>query len=545
MCECLCGRSNNLPHFLFSTAQPVEPLIFFGVFGRVGAVLKKGEKIMKIKKFSEKDIFLFKQFKGGSPEEKRKARDELVTKHKGLVYKISNQVYQKSRFLLEPVIDRDDLVQEGMLGLMQALKTYDYIKGVKFSTYAFYLIRSFIFRGFQKASLIRIPARLQKEFREINRITKSLRARLGREPSKKEIVKASGITLEDFEAIIQRIQISQNILSLETPIDSDGDAKVSLHGAISLGKETPEEDFAKKEILLGLQKKIRAIFRIGILNARERRYLERFFGLEGRDPENLSVIGRRESLSRERIRQIVGKAIDKLRSPEIIKIIRSEISLQEPELAFEKSEPRFLTILNLLQNTNGSYTEIGEILDTQKEKVERVARKEGIDGVSRMRRRRQERMEQNKERVLEGILNNPQMTYKEIGELLKLHKMTVTKIAWTKNIKRGSGKRSYPKKLTTRDKKILATAQQNPNLTHEEIGQLFNLSKSQVIRVLHRQGFCRSKALKVRNQKILNVIRKRPELSYRRIGKMFNFSHTTIKNIALQEGIARKAKTKK
>lgn len=203
--------------------------------------------------------------------------------------------------------------------------------------------------------------------------------------------------------------------------------------------------------------------------------------------------------------------------------------------------------MSLLQSTNASYTEIGEALDIQKQKVEKVARRVKIDGVSRMQRRREERKKQLRERVLKEILNNPQMTYTEIGELLELHKMTVTKIAWDKSIKRGRGKHSYPEKLVIRDKKILAIAQGNLNLTHKEIGRLFNLSSTTIHRILHtRQGFSRLSALKAgRDQKILSVLRSKPKLSYRKVGKMFGLSHAGIRYIALQAGIVRKKIHKK
>lgn len=200
-------------------------------------------------------------------------------------------------------IDRDDLVQEGMLGLMQSLKTYDYSRGA-FTPYATWSIRNHIFRALkQRASFVAISVNVQEEFQKINRMINLLRTRLNREPTKEEIAEANRISVERLEKVIQRVKISREIISLDEIAGPDRDSEMSLHEIVASDVKTPEEIFVEEAVSLRLQKKIQAIFRIGILNARERHYLERLFGLERRDPENLSVIGRKEGLSRERVRQ--------------------------------------------------------------------------------------------------------------------------------------------------------------------------------------------------------------------------------------------------
>lgn len=121
-----------------------------------------------------------------------------------------------------------------------------------------------------------------------------------------------------------------------------------------------------------------------------------------------------------------------------------------------------------MRSTNLTYKKVGEILNIPEYAVQNVARWAKFDGIPRARKRRNKKTENTKRRILEEISKNPQMTYREIGELLGLHKLTVRKIAWTAGIKQPRGRRSS--KLTTRNKKMIAIAQGNPNLTYRKIG---------------------------------------------------------------------------
>ena len=152
---------------------------------------------------------LFKQLKSKIPAKRREAQNELTIKYTRLVYKIANDLYQRFKSIINSTIDRDDFVQEGMLGLMRALQTFDYTKGA-FITYASKSIRTYIFRTIQdKGFPIGIPVNIQEEFRRINQITESLRANLGRTPRRDEIAKTLEISVEHLEEILQRVEIMQ------------------------------------------------------------------------------------------------------------------------------------------------------------------------------------------------------------------------------------------------------------------------------------------------------------------------------------------------
>lgn len=273
---------------------------------------------MKIKKFLEENLPLFRRLKSRIPAERQRAQNELTIKYQGLVYKVANELYQRFRSMIGSAIDRDDFVQEGMLGLMRALQTFDYTKGA-FVTYASRSIRNYILRiVHEKSFLIGIPANIQEEFLKINRITESLHANLGRVPRKDEIAKTLETTVEHLEEIIQRVKTCKKVSSLEDTVDSDEDSKMSLQSTIPSNEETPEKIVVKNAAISEAQERVRGILGLDLISAREKYFLERFFGLSGRRRENLTEIGRKEGISKERIRQIIEKALNNLRTSKLV-----------------------------------------------------------------------------------------------------------------------------------------------------------------------------------------------------------------------------------
>lgn len=227
------------------------------------------------------------------------ARDHLTKANSRLVVSIAKKYMGQGVPFL-------DLIQEGNLGLMKAVDKFDYKRGYKFSTYATWWIRQAVTRAIaDQGRTIRVPVHMSDRIRKLYRVSRELEQLFGREPTPKEIATKMDLTAQKVRWMLR---ISRRPLSLEKPVGEDGDSEL---GSFIEDEDTPAptdtatHDLLRKELENAL----------ATISPREARILRLRFGLIDGRAHTLEELGQKFGLTRERIRQIEGEALRRLRHP--------------------------------------------------------------------------------------------------------------------------------------------------------------------------------------------------------------------------------------
>ena len=230
-----------------------------------------------------------------------KAREEMIRANLRLVVSIA----KRYRGLGLPFLD---LIQEGNLGLMQAVDRFDHRRGTRLSTYATWWIRTAIMRALDNQSRnIRLPANLTTRMRNIRQVGARLRGLLGRQPTESELSERAGLsagTVSDLRLV------TRGTVSLDAPLNSDTEQSSSLGDAIE-DRRTPRplEQVASQLLSEDMSRLL------GHLSPREERVLRLRYGLADGFPHTLEEVADELGVTRERVRQIQSRALRKLRHP--------------------------------------------------------------------------------------------------------------------------------------------------------------------------------------------------------------------------------------
>ena len=244
----------------------------------------------------EMEIELAKRIKAGDQD----AKTKLICSNLRLVISIAKK-YTNTHSL-----SFLDLIQEGNLGLIKAVERYDHKMGFRFSTYATWWIKQAITRGIADTDrTIRLPVHMHETVRKVMRTAQSMEHEDGVYPDMKQLAQETEIQEKTIEQVYR---ISAHPVSLSTPIGEEG--TTSLEDFIE-GTEvdSPEECAIDSSMRMEINKQLRT------LNERERKILEMRFGLNQENSHTLEQVGDFFGVTRERIRQIEVKALQKLRHP--------------------------------------------------------------------------------------------------------------------------------------------------------------------------------------------------------------------------------------
>jgi RNA polymerase primary sigma factor len=229
-----------------------------------------------------------------------RAREEMVKAHLRLVVAIAKKYRRNSQ------LDLLDLIQEGNMGLMHAVEKFNYRRGVKVSTYAVWWIRQSIARAIaDQGRTIRIPVHMTETAAKVQRERRRFYQRQGREAGPSEIAARAGMPVARVQQVLSMVQ---EPASLDLPIGEDGDA--------TLGDLIPAMDAADPHAAVEADALARCLTEaLAELSPREQRILRMRFGIDGAGDHTLEEVGKVFGVTRERIRQIEAKALEKLRHP--------------------------------------------------------------------------------------------------------------------------------------------------------------------------------------------------------------------------------------
>jgi RNA polymerase primary sigma factor len=239
------------------------------------------------------EVSLARRVEQGDPV----ARETLVNSNIRLVASVARRYMGRG-------VPLEDMMQEGLIGLLRAIDKYNYLRGYRFSTYATHWIRQAISRAVaNQGRCIRLPAHVVDALGRLARAQERLRQKLGRSPTLHELSEETGLP---ETRISQMMEWATTPMSLDSPISEDSEAR--LADFVPSPEETGPVDRAFRAVV-----REELMNALAVLTPRERAVIALRFGLHDDEPHTLQETGHRLNMTRERARQIEGQALAKLR----------------------------------------------------------------------------------------------------------------------------------------------------------------------------------------------------------------------------------------
>jgi len=241
---------------------------------------------------------------GCDDEQKLNARNTLLLYNQRFVFNIAKKYRYKGCLTVE------DLIQEGTIGLMKAIEHFELSKDAKFSTYAFWWVRQAIKRAIEEtADVIRKPGSTHSLYKRLQRMREQLKRFTNDEPTDEDLAEASGLSVKRVKEILLGMELTSHSSSLDKPLYYDEDEAESILSKIPDGSAAPAEIVSEKVFNEQLEALIASSF-----DDREAHIIKRRFGLFDDDEQVLEDIGKELGISRERVRQIVGDVVNKIKT---------------------------------------------------------------------------------------------------------------------------------------------------------------------------------------------------------------------------------------
>jgi RNA polymerase primary sigma factor len=235
------------------------------------------------------------------------ALDKLVQANLRFVVSVAKQ-YQNQGLSL------NDLINEGNLGLIRAAQKFDETRGFKFISYAVWWIRQAMSQAIiEQSKIIRIPTGKVQNFSKINKAFQMLEQEYMRDPSVEDVMKKTGLTEEDINEYLKNIV---STVSTDAHIGEDGEMSIgdTLHDDSHLATEDEMMRTSVESTLMNM---------LASLEEREREIIRLYFGLEGNDTHTLEEIGEKIGLTRERVRQIKERGLERLKKKSSASLLNS------------------------------------------------------------------------------------------------------------------------------------------------------------------------------------------------------------------------------